>query len=414
MSSVSGVVDISFDSDFWIDVEVPANVIRDNWAGEHFDKLRAVVDSPSVVRKEIEPYWRQFNPDSADLPGRKSQMLTAIGSHNIEWNYNLYCVHYFGRNRASEYIDHYFQRCESDASACGLLNSYNDFRKKSRRFGKLILIDLLDRQSFRDILVLDFCKGKMPEVNAKSENALSDPTEDLEMGTILDQLGADSREFKEWHSFEYDSDWYIAIKRHIRDRVERQVERNQGVAEADLVVLRFVDNRLMIHAPTISIANRARRGVNVAVDDGVADEISFDVEGDTAEQGHFDNFREKVKQISSYDDAEAELTGIAVRQSPLAYSPDIEITNDNDILPALNQLKQANFDLLADPRKVRRLKINYNERPYNVYLSQLKQDDEKNWTLRYSSSTPSKEEREAFETFVHEILGLTPTYRRNP
>lgn len=416
MASTTTSVDISFDPDFWVDVEVPANVIRDNWSEGPSDQFRAAMKRQTIVRKELEPYWRQFNPEDEDLPGRKDALLTAIGGHNIEWSYNLYCIHQFGQNKASEFINHYFQQTEREAQKCGLGNLHDDFSSNSRRFGKLVMIDILNRDSFRDILTLDFCKGKMPDVNAKSENILSDPIDELEIGTVLDQLGADSREYDQWHSFEYKSDQYIVIKRHIRDRVERQVEENQDIAEADLVVLRFSDNQLRVFAPTADIANRARTGVNAAVRDEDKDEeeqIDFEPEGETAPSDHFDDLESRIAEIQGRDDDEAALIEIGVNQSPLAGSPKVDIKGEGDILPALNQLQQANLDLLANPDNVRYLKIRYNERPYQIFLNRPEQDGEKRWALRYSSGTPSEEEQEAFEGFVNEILGLKPTYRHS-
>jgi hypothetical protein len=414
MASALDRVEISFDRDFWIDVEVPANVIANNWSTEYQSRLSRFVDSQTVVRKELEPYWRRFNPDSEDLPGEKSKMLTAISNHDLELAQNLYSIHHFGKNRASEFIDHYFNQLETDADAADLLEYYNDFSDKSRRFGKLLIVDMLGRPKFRDILVLDFCKAKMPDANSTSEDILSDPIEELDTNAILDQLGADSREYDHWHSFEYKSDKYIAIKRHIRDRVERQVDENQDVAEADLVVLRFNDNRLMVYAPTASIANRAVTGVNSAAEDEEGESlVTYEPEGETAGSDHFSDFRTKVEQIQNEDDYDVELTEIGLRQSPLAGSPKVEIKGNSSILPALNQLKQADLDLLEDPDNVRYLKIEYDERPYSVYLNRPERDGEELWALRYSSSTPTDEERAAFEQFIEETLGITPTYKHS-
>ncbi|MFU1780188.1 hypothetical protein ACM16X_02275 [Haloarcula japonica] len=416
MAATKSQIEIKFDKDFWLDVKVPANEIQRNWDGDYADRLSRFINTQTVVRKELEPYWRQFKPDSEDLPREKSEMLTSITNHEIEWAQNLYAIHHFGKNRSSQFIDHFFEEIESEAETADLEEYYTDYKQQSRRFGKLLMIDLLSRKKFRDIQVLDFVKGKMPNVNTVSENILDNPSDDLDIGTVLDQLGADSREYELWHEFEYKSDEYIAIKRHIRDLVELQVEQNQDVAEADLVILRFKGDRLMVYAPTETIAQRAVTGVNAAADeaeDELDEEIEFEPEGETAGADHFDDFPDRIEEIRDMDNSEVELTDIRLRQSPLAGSPKVEIRNEKSILPALDQLKAANLDLLEDPDNVRSLKINYDGRPYQVYLNRPELDGEKQWALRYSSSTPSEQEQEAFENFIESTLGITPTYRHS-
>lgn len=409
MSVGTTIQPIDFDKEFWLELEVPANLIENNWNDEYRPQLEEFADSQRIVGAELEVYWRLFRDD--EPPRQKSQMINKILSHDEEWGMILRSAYWFSSGKTRAFISHFFERIEEDVDGTDLEELYADFRDNDRKFGQVILLHIFSRDSLKSILALDYCYGKKPHSQSKSETNPSDPLNNIDTDAILDQLRSDSRRYQSWHQFTFDGRDYFAIKRHLRDEVERQVDENQPLETAEFVVVKFREDLLEIYSNRQSIAERTRVGVNHSFSDD--SDIEYEPLDRTAPHDHFDDPDQQIRSLEE-DSNKFTVTGIKAENAPLAGSPTLELSSHDGILNALDDLANSNINLLEDLDDVSSFQVYYEDRSFDLYPELKETSDEgMKWRLRYDSRFPTDEDRDEFEAEVEEALGIRPVFEHS-
>jgi len=409
MSAGSTLQTVDFDRELWLDVEVPANLIEDNWNDEYRSELKEFADSQRIVGTELEVYWRLFRDD--EPPRQKTQIVEEILSHDEEWGMSLRSAYWFSNGKTSEYVSHFFERIEGDVDGTDLEDLYADFRDNGRKFGQVLLLHLFAPDSLKSILALDYCYGKKPYSQSRSGTRPSDPLGDIDADAILNQLRSDSRRYQAWHRFTFDNRDYFAIKRHLRDEVERQVDENQPLETAEFVVVKFREDLLEIYSDRRRIAERTRVGVNRSFSDD--SDVEYEPLDRTASHDHFDDPDQQIRSLEEDSDTFT-VTGIKAENAPLSGSPTLELSSRGGILDALDDLANSNIDLLEDLDDVSSFQVYYENRSFDLYPERKEASDgEMRWRLRYDSRFPTDEDRDEFEAEVEEALGIRPVFEHS-
>lgn len=406
MSAGSAVPSVDFNREFWLDVEVPADLIADNWNDEYRTELKEFADSQRIVGNELEVYWRLCRDD--DAPQKKTKILEKILAHEEEWGMNLRSAYWFSSGKTPEYISYFFEQIESVVDDTEFEDLFDDFAENGRKFGQVLLLHLFDRNALRSILALDYCYGKKPYSLSRSGVDPSNPLDEIDADAILDQLRADSRRYEAWHRFTFEERQYFAIKRHLRDEVERQVDENQPLETAEFVIVKFRDGLLEIYSEQQTVAERTRTGVNRSFSDDSG--IEYEPLDESAPYNHFDNASNQIRSLEE-DSGVFTVTGIKAENAPLTGSPTLELSSRRGILDALDDLANSDIDLLSDLDNISYFQVYYQDRSYDLYPERKEASDgEQRWRLRYDSRFPSDEDRDEFESAVEDALGLRPVF----
>lgn len=409
MSTGVSTPTVNFDRDFWLDVEVPADQIKENWDDEYEEELLDYADSQRMVGAELEVYWRLYTDD--DPPREKRQKAVGIINHDPEWGMNLRSAYWFKNGVNDDFVTPYFEEIESDVKGTGLKDLYDDFSSNGRKFGQILFLQLFAPKSLKSILTLEYCHGKKPHSISRAENVPDKPLDEINIDSILDRLRTDSREYEGWHRFTYDGKSYLVIKRHLRDGVETQVDENQPIELAEYVVSKFRDDLLEIYSAAEPIADRTMVGVNNSFPD--ESDVQYEELDETASHDHLDDIGDRLRTAES--DGKFTVVGIKAENIPLSGSPSIQLKSQEGLTDALDELsEEAGIDLLDDPDSMSTIQVIYNDRIFDLYPKRRRvPDGENRWQLRYHSRFPSDDERDEFEGAVESAIGLRPVFEHS-
>lgn len=409
MSMGGSTPTVNFDRDFWLDVEVPADQIKENWDDEYEKELLDYADSQRMVGAELEVYWRLFTDD--DPPREKRQRATGIINHNPEWGMNLRSAYWFKDGVNDRFVSPYFKEIKPDVKGTGLEDLYDDFLSNGRKFGQIVFLQLFAPRSLKSILTLEYCRGKKPHSISQTENVPDKPLDDINVDSILERLRTDSREYEGWHRFTYDRKSYLVIKRHLRDGVETQVDENQPIESAEYVVAKFRDDLLEIYSAAKPIAGRTMVGVNNSFPD--ESDVEYDELDETASHDHLDDIGDRIRIAES--EGKFTVVGIKAENIPLSGSPSMQLKSQEGLTDALDELSEnTKIDLLNDPDSISTIQMTYNDRTFDLYPERKRAPDGENrWRLRYHSRFPSDEERDEFEDAVESAIGLRPVFEHS-
>jgi hypothetical protein len=410
----------SFEPDFWLDLEVPGDIIADNWEEEFSSTLTEYANSQRIVGKELELYWRYFKDE--EMPREKENILDEIISHNDQWGMNLYSAYEFSSGKRADYVSYYYDLIESNVASTQQSDLYTDFKENARKFGQVLFLQLYDSDSLRSILALDHCYGKKPRSLSRATSPIADPLDEIEMSDILDQLEEDSRHYRLWHKFTHEANNYIVIKRHFRDDVGRQVNDNRLIELATFVVAKFRGNELEIYSEKPQIAEKARQGINESLPDDSPH--LYEPPDESVPQEDLEHARQQIQSMDGEQSTDSNqsvnneqnfaLIGVCVDNAPLSGSPKVEISSSEGILGALDDLREKDIMLLNNLSSVAYVRVRFSEKSFKLFPEPVKSDEsddeETRWQFRYHCSFPSEQERDNFEDAMEEETGMRPVF----
>lgn len=400
--------ELVFDQDIWLNLEVPADIIDEQWEDDYEDELKERAGSQTILRNELKIAWMQNNEetDKNKPPREKTELLSEIKEDDVELAKCIYAAYRFSRGISKSYFSEFYKEISEEVEDTDYEELYNELGGKGRKVGKTLLLYLFNPDSLKSILVLDECHRPKPRAIRQAGLAPDDPIDQLNVGKILKQLESDSREYAEWHNFEYEGKSYLAIKRHLRDQVGRQVDENKEIEEAEFIVIKFRKDYAEVFAQKKTTANRAQKGLNKAFSD--EDEIEYEPIEDSVAYDHFENTESKVRSLD--ESSNLSVSGIVVENSPLPHSPHLELQADDGIMAAIDELKQKGIDLLEQMDGISQIRVEFGGKKHTLYPSLKETSGEDKWRLRYNVSSADDETREEFEEEVEDLLGLRPIF----
>lgn len=405
----SSLTTLSFDPSDWINLEVPGEIIDNNWNDEDMrGNARHRADSPSISKDALRIAWKQVEDQSTrdQVKQSKEETFDLIDSLDSDGLKCMYAAYRFTRGVKEEYIDYYYDEIAGDVDS-GYKDIYDSINKKKRKVSKCMFIYLYDKESLKSIFTLDHIDRPKPREIGQADNPPSNPIGDLTIGDIEEVLKTSSRDAKKWHSFTYDGNHYLTIKRHYRDAVDTQTTTNEEVEQAEYVVSKFIDDKVEIHTEKKPTAGMVRTSLAGAYHDT---DVEFERAEERKPHNHFDGISpidllENIEHVGKYV-----VTGILTGDSKLRNNPTVKLrTNGERVLPAIQDLQMTSDQFFTEMRRVKHIAI---EKDDTTYTLLPRQDEGSNyeWYVRYQAAGISDTERKNFEDDMKEALNITPCF----
>ena len=342
--------ELNIDEDLWVELEVPYGKINKKWNQRYETELKSNIKEGRIREPILRIYAALLDLGYYESP---EVILEEIIGRDERWGYNLLSLKHFSDYKNLDFFKSYrkflYRRCEGTS----LHEYYHAAWESDDKVALTGLLQLFDPEGVRlkSIHALDYCDRKKPKTVAINSD-LEDFNLQSEAKEIVAEIQSDElRKYEKWHSFEYDGREYVLIKREIGDDVERQATGNIEEEPATFVALRHSNGELEIISEKMSVANKARKGVNESVEGvkfesvdprATTDDVRRTVEGLLDED--LDTRLEEVD--SEIDSDRLVVTGVKLSSSPLPGHPSIRMKTDEGIIRTIRALQDANYDLL--------------------------------------------------------------------
>lgn len=407
---------LNVEPDLWVDLEVPYHKIDEKWDERYEAKLRTLVGEGRIQPRTLHLYLRLEDnwEDPDDAEAALEEILSIKGGKLAR---NLLCQYKFGYGVGNHIIKDCARKIDAECAETDFQDLYYDAYDAGDKTTLIALIQLIDSQVLKDVLVLEYCYGKSPRLVSISSD-FEGLTGDDTIENIVEKMSeGDFRTYRYWHSFTHDSKRYVIIKRQIDDDVERQAEENLEEEPAEFVVLKFIGENLEIYSSTNTIAGKTRTGVNEAVDtaefeepDAANSRQSFEQVVDDVEG--LDDLDLSELDIDDVDLQEATIAfaGLKLESSPLPDAPSITIKNSEGVSSAISALRESGYDLTESLDDIQKIYIQYNDREYRVRPVEKTVEGEIQWIFRYNASYLTDNEKSEFESLIREVFGVLPVF----
>lgn len=410
---------LEIDRDIWVDLEIPFGKFKEKWDREYRAELKRYVGSGIIDLRVIEIYLRLL--DLTDVPNREVA-LDNILSHDEDWGVNLLCLKHFSDYKNVQYFKHFRPFLYRSVEGTELHDLYNRNYQTDNKLGLAALLQLYDPDGTRlkTIRGLDYCHNKKPQIITAASG-----TQDVELTENTDEIiqrmeEDETRKFSKWHTFDYNGEVHVLIKRELGDSVERQATGNIEEEPAEFVVLRLIDNHLEVISSTKEIANIARNAVNETLEDVEFSEIETGDEHEQLEntvQGFFGSGDvEPIEDDGVYELEQGRLTvtGIKISNSPLPGHPKLQMKSDLGIMRAVRALRGNQYDLTENIDDVEVIHTKFREREYTIRPKERQiSDNEIYWVFQYDVKGATRDERNAFEAAMEDLFDITLVYERS-
>jgi len=407
--TTSSLTTLSFRPSDWVDLEVPGEIIDENWTDEDIrGDARHRAASSSISKDALRIAWKQVQDqsDRDQVKQSKEETFNLIDSLDSGGLKCMYAAYRFTRGIKETYIDYYYDDISGEVDS-GYKDLYDSLNKKNRRVGKCMFLYLYDEDSLKSIFTLDHIDRPKPREIGQANNPPSNPIEDLTVGDIEDVLETSSRDAEEWHSFQYDGSYFLSIKRHYRDAVDTQTTTNEEVEQAEYVVSKFIDNKVEIHTEKKSTAGTLRTSLGGAYHNT---DVEFERAEDRKPHDHFEGLTpidliENIEHVGKYV-----VTGILTGDSKLRNNPTVKLRTDGErVLPAIQDLQATSDQFFTEIRRVKHIAVEKDDTTYTLFPRQDEGNDYE-WYVRYQASGISDTEREEFEADMEKALEITPCF----
>jgi hypothetical protein len=409
--------DLKIDEELWVELEVPYGKIKEKWDQQYKAELESNITEERIEETILRIYAVLLDLDHVES---KEVLLEEIISHDQRWGYNLLCLKQFSDYKNLDFFkshqDFLYQYCEGTA----LHSHYITAWESDDKVALTGLLQLFDPEGTRlmSIHALDYCDRKKPRtVSADSELEGFDLQAEAEEIVAEIQSG-EFRKYQKWHSFEYDGREYVLIKREIGDDVERQATGNIEEEPATFVALRYTNGELEIISEKMTVANKARRGVNRSVEGvefesvdprATTDDVNRTVEG--LLDGDLDTRLDELE--TDIDGDRLTVTGIKLSSSPFPGHPSVRMKTDEGITRTIRALKERDYDLLENIDDVDVIYTQFDGREYSIRPKLQEQSEgEIRWKFTYDARQPPRDEREDFDRLISDMFDINMVFER--
>lgn len=391
--------------------------IKEKWDQRYKNELEANVKNNRIGETILRIYAVLLDIQHYDSI---EVILEEILQHDERWGYNIMCLKKFSDYKDEEYFKYYRNFLHKNCEGFDLLQYYHDAWDSDDKVALAGLIQLFDPEGdkLKSIYSLDYCSSKKPKTVAVDEDV-----DDFDLKEQSDEVVAgiqdgESREYEKWHSFEYERQEHVLIKREIGDDVELQAIGNIEEEPATFIALRRSDEELEIISDKMKVANKARRGVNETVD-GVEfrtidpRETTDDVEETV--QGMLDeDLDDRLDEIETEIDTDRLIvTGIKLSSSPLPGHPSVQMKTEDGIIRTIRALREMNYNLLKNIDDVDVIYTRFDGREYSIRPKQQEQTEgETRWKFTYDATKPPREEREDFSQLISDVFDVDLVFEK--
>ncbi|MFC7190691.1 hypothetical protein ACFQL7_13160 [Halocatena marina] len=406
---------------FWVELETPYGIIDENWDRYKQKLERYVTEDYRVSKDLLKAHWC-LERDLNNIPYERGPALSHILDDDMEYGKNILCIYRFVSGKNIERIESCFDRIEDKVRGDDFERLYQQISESGNKDAMVAMIQFFDPNVLRDILGLQYCYGRKPQLIRYSESAF-DNLDSLKIDKVADALGVGSESYRPWHNFTHEEKFYVLIKRRLGDEVERQVDQNLEEEPAEFVVLLFSDMELMIFSEKKRIASKSLRIINEMIEQTFKENIDDEeIDEDMIEKHQFEDegdglsFTELKSAIGLARDLEDNtdlvLKGIDVSDSNLPNSPEILLKTNRGITKTLDWFEERDVNLLNHPDDVKNLIFMFEGRDFKLLPKEMSGNGEQEWIFRYDSKYPSEEEREEFESQIREFMNVDVRFEK--
>lgn len=409
-STTSSFPALTYTTENWLDLEVPGEIIDDNWSDDDQRGIaRTRASTQSISMGALKVAWKQVRDqsDRDKVKQSKEDTFDLIDDLDSDVLKCMYASYLFSRGTKERYISHFYNQLVGSIHP-EYDELYNKLNSKNRKVGKTMFLYLYDPDALKGIFTLDHIDQRKPREIGQSTTSIGNPLDNVSTDRLEETAKSDKRSAKHWHSFEYKNNPYITIKRHYRDAVNPQTTKNEEVEEAEYVVTKFDGDTVDIHTEKKGTANTIRDSLGSA-------HSNPDVEFEPAEErkppDHFEDttpleITNKIDGKKGYT-----VTGILTEDTKFSKNPTLKLyTDDKDaVLPAIRDLRDVNDKFFTEIRNINHFIIAKNNTTYTLLPKQEDSGDFQ-WFVRYQARGASDAERKEFEKDIGSILNITPCF----
>ena len=414
----SELPDLDIDENLWVELEVPYGKIEEKWDQRYKAELESHIKEGRIGESILQIYAELLDLDYIESP---EVLFEEIIANDERWGYNLLCLKHFSDYKKLDFFKSYQKFLYRRCGGTELQPHYHTAWQSDDKVTLTGLLQLFDPEGVRlkSIHALDYCDKKKPKT-VVVDSEFEDFNLQSEAEEIVAEIQSDElRKYQKWHSFEYDGREYVLIKREIGDDVERQATGNIEEEPATFVALRHTDGELEIMSEKLSVANKARRGVNESVEDvefesvdprATTDDVKRTVEGLLDE-----DLDTRLEEADPEIDADRlVVTGVKLSNSPFPGHPSIQMKTDRGIIQTIRALKEVNYDLLEDIDDIAVIYTRFDGREYSIRPKQQEQSEgETRWKFTFDARQPPREEREDFEQLISNAFDIDLVFERS-
>lgn len=406
---------------FWLDLETPYGIIDDEW-DQYKPRLEIFVTEDYKISKELLKVHWCLERELSQVPYKRAPFLDHILDDNEEYGKNILCVYRFTNGKNKNRVISCFNEIEEEVMGEDFQSLYEEVKASESKDAMIALIQLFKPSLLKNILGLQYCYGRKPQLIRHSESKLKD-IRSLNIQKVAESLEHITNSYRPWHSFTHDGKFYFLIKRRLGDEVERQVDENLEEEPAEFVVLIFDGTELQIFSEKKKIATNALRGVNDAIEQTFEDPDDDDeIDEEKIEEHQFEDeggnlSYEELKSAIGLaqdieDNTELVLKGVNVENADLPKSPEIRLKAKQGVQETLDWFEERNVNLLNHPDDVKNIIFVYEGRDFMLLPRETSPKHEDGWVFRYDASYPSKEERKEFERQIREFMDVEVRFEK--
>ena len=409
MSSVSSLTPLTYDADFWVDLEVTGELIDEKWNDdEKRGDARDRASTPSVSKDALKIAWEQVKDQSSrdKVHRSKTDTFDLIEDLNSEVLKCLFAAHEFTRGVKRKYVSYYYDQISGQVDQ-EYEDLYDSLNTDGRRVGKTMFLYMYEQDALKSIFSLAHIDQPKPKAIGESGSTTSNPRRDIDRDDLEAIAQSDTREAVKWHDFEYEGADFITVKRHYRDAVDTQAQTNEEVEQAEYVVIRFYDSKVDVYTQKKTTASSIRDQLGSTFQ---SQSVEFDSAEERKPHDHFNNIL-PVDVIQDIDNlTDHTVMGVVATDSGLSNAPSVKLRTDGDeILPAVRDVRDADTGFISDMKSVGQFVVDKNGKTYTLFPRQEDAGDHQ-WYVRYQASGLTDDQRTEFEEDIEDILDIRPFY----
>ncbi|WP_226041306.1 hypothetical protein [Natrinema sp. DC36] len=407
---------------FWLDLETPYGLIDDEWDRYRSQLNQYVIEDYRISKELLKVHWC-LERELSQIPYEREPLLSHILDDNEEYGKNILCAYRFANGKNKKRVVACFEEIEGEVAGADFITLYEDIMESGSRDAMVSMIQLFKPEVLRNILGLQYCYGRKPQLIRHSESKL-EKLDALNIDKVAESLEHITDSYRPWHSFTHDEKLYFLIKRRLGDEVERQVDENLEEEPAEFVVLIFDGTELQIFSEKKKIASNALSGINEAIEQTFQEEEDDDgIDEDEIEDHQFDDMGQELtyEELKSAiglakdieDNTDLVLKGVNVENADLPNSPEIQLKANEGVQETLDWFEERNVELLNHPDDVKNITFVYEGRDFTLLPREGSSKGEEGWIFRYNASYPSDEEREEFEGQIKEYMDVEVRFEKS-
>jgi hypothetical protein len=390
----------------WADIEIPYGLYSGNWQNEHSDRLQRLVEDGNILKRHFTPHW-ELCPDVSGTMPEKNIAIEKLRTTNKQWGAALLSGYEFAKGTGKDQVIKILDD-EVSGISTPFDKTINNVIGSNDKKGAILLLDLVAPRRLKDIYVLTRLRRRSP-VQRFDVTATSTPLQTMDVSRFLEEFDSASRDFREWHSFDFKNNRYLAIKIHDSDNVRIQTDENLQVEEADVLILKEIKNEVEVYTQETAFLGATQQGIarGVEAGDPSITSCNVDVTGATVQHQTYADAIDDIKNDNFGN--KLTLHKLITENAPVSGSAKISVSKGtNGVWDTLDSFRNSGIDLLENPDSVSQIGFIFDSKKFTLYPEPVSRGT----SITYRGGVGDEQLRTRFETEIKSQLGLKLIFRQ--